>query len=215
MGGETVIRTSFRPETPKPEKQPRKKRRKLTFSERLLRNTAVACALLLAILTVKNLDAPWAGAAMDGIESALTMRLDPDMPLEKMSLVQKWVPESTLVFLGISGKGAATPVSGEEEHPFYAGQPWTIFACPESAGVRAALSGTVSAVGQMESGDWYVLMDHGDGLESLYAYLEKPPVAAGDGLERGAELGRVRGMRLYYEMRKDGQSIDPSQVQGS
>ena len=128
MGGETVIRTSFRPETPKPEKQPRKKRRKLTFSERLLRNTAVACALLLAILTVKNLDAPWAGAAMDGIESALTMRLDPDMPLEKMSLVQKWVPESTLVFLGISGKGAATPVSGEEEHPFYAGQPWTIFA---------------------------------------------------------------------------------------
>lgn len=53
MGGETVIRTSFRPETPKPEKQPRKKRRKLTFSERLLRNTAVACALLLAILTVK------------------------------------------------------------------------------------------------------------------------------------------------------------------
>ena len=52
-------------------------------------------------------------------------------------------------------------------------------------------------------------------LESLYAYLEKPQVAAGDGLERGAELGRVRGMRLYYEMRKDGQSIDPSQVQGS
>ena len=119
------------------------------------------------------------------------------------------------MFLGISGKGAATPVSGEEEHPFYAGQPWTIFACPESAGVRAALSGTVSAVGQMESGDWYVLMDHGDGLESLYAYLEKPQVAAGDGLERGAELGRVRGTRLYYEMRKDGQSIDPSQVQGS
>ena len=67
----------------------------------------------------------------------------------------------------------------------------------------------------MESGDWYVLMDHGDGLESLYAYLEKPQVAAGDGLERGAELGRVRGTRLYYEMRKDGQSIDPSQVQGS
>ena len=72
MGGETVIRTSFRPETPKPEKQPRKKRRKLTFSERLLRNTAVACALLLAILTVKNLDA----------EKSLPMKPFTGYPLE-------------------------------------------------------------------------------------------------------------------------------------
>lgn len=215
MGGETVIRTSFRPETPGPKERPRKKRQKLSFSERLLRNTAVACALLLAILTVKNLDAPWAGAAMDGIESALTMRLDPDMPLEKMSLVQKWVPESTLVFLGISGKGAVTPVAGETEHPYYAGQPWTLYVCAQGASVRTALSGTVSATGQMESGDWYVLMDHGDGLESLYVDLEEPALSAGDKLERGAEIGCVRGTRLYYEMRKDGSSIDPGEVQGS
>ena len=104
----TVIHTQMAPEAPAPQektgtRRARPGKSKLTFGERLLRNTAIACALLLTILAVRNIDQPWSNAAVSGIESALTMRIDLDQSLGKLSFVRSIMPESSLVFLNISG----------------------------------------------------------------------------------------------------------------
>lgn len=57
-------------------------RRKMTHGERLLRNSAIACALLFVILSLRNIDQPWAQVASGGVERALTASID---------LTRRWV----------------------------------------------------------------------------------------------------------------------------
>jgi len=210
MNKGTVIHTSLKPERPdngaRPEIRPKKLKRRAPFSERLLRNTAIACALLLGILTLKNIDTPWSQAAVNGIETALTMRIDPDSTLGDLSFVRSFVPESTLVFLNAASAGPVTPVEGNVLHEYLEGQPWILYSCEDRAEVRSALAGTVSAVSRMESGEWCVLIDHGSGVETMYAYLDKPDVDAGDSVARGGSIGRLHGDTLYYEYRLNGVS---------
>ena len=212
-GKGTIIRTGIRPAEEEHKKATVIKQRKLPekagFSERLLRNTAIACALLLGILTLKNVDAPWSQTAVDGIKAALTMRIDPDDTLGELSFVRSFIPESTLVFFNMSSSGPLSPVEGSIKHEYMAGQPWTLYSCKAAETVRSALTGTVSAVSCMESGDWCVLVDHGNGVETVYAYLDKPEVDAGDSVARGEKLGRARGDTVYFEYRENGESISP------
>lgn len=211
----TVIHTRMVPQTPAPEEKAKirrvRTRSKLSFGEKLLRNTAIACALLLSILAVRNIDQPWSNAAVDGVEAALTMRIDLDQSLGKLSFVRSIMPESSLVFFNISGSTPAEPVTGDVQHAYTQAQPWTMYLCDSSAEVRAALAGTVAAVAQLESGDWAVLVDHGEGVETMYAYLDEPEIESGAAVTRGGRIGTLNGERLYYEMRKDGASVDPEQ----
>lgn len=188
-----------------------KTRKKAGFSERLLRNTAIACTLLLGILTIRNIDQPWSRTAISGIESALTMRIDPDASLGRLSFVKSIIPESTLVFFNMSGAATVEPVNGDVVHEYSDGQPWTLYSCEPAAEVRSTMSGTVSAVACMESGDWCVMVDHGEGVETMYAYMDKPSVDAGDQVECGETIGAARGESLYYEYRQDGASVAPGQ----
>lgn len=216
-----IIHTSVKPENLSGpvivEKTPRPaaKRRKIGHSERLLRNTAIACALLMGILTLKNVDAPWSQAAVSGIESALTMRLDPDKSLGQLSFVRSIIPESTLVFLNISGNSHVEPVEGEVIHEFSEGQPWCVYRAEEGADVRCTMAGSVSAVAQMDSGDWCMVVDHGGGIETMYAYIEKPAVDAGDAVARGEVVSSIMGSELYYEYRLNGESVAPDTEAGS
>jgi len=221
-GQRTVIHTAFVPDDIKPVNKKSRTvrprsfaghvkglRKKLTFSERLLKNTAISCALLLGILAVRNIDAPWSKAAVNGIESALTMRFDPDGSFGEVDFLKNIMPESSLVFFNISGSRPAQVVSGYVDHSFTDSQPWTTYSCADDAEVRCAMAGTVSAVTELSEGDWCVLVDHGDGMETVYAFMERPEVNSGDSVARGGRLGVVRGETLYYEMRRDGSSVEP------
>lgn len=231
-GQRTVIHTGMLPPEAKTEQKPKlegarsgkrrlkrsseggsrsKTRKNAGFSERLLRNTAIACTLLLGILTIRNIDRPWSRAAINGIESALTMRIDPDAGLGRLSFVKSIIPESTLVFFNMSGAEAVEPVNGDIVHRYSDGQPWTVYSCDPAAEVRSTMSGTVSAVACMESGDWCVMVDHGEGVETMYAYMDKPSVDAGDRVACGETIGAARGESLYYEYRQDGASVEPGQ----
>ncbi len=210
----TVIHTTIRPDkndkkTSIPIIKQKKMPEKAGFSERLLRNTAIACALLFGVLTLKNIDEPWSQKAVSGIETALTMRIDPDDTLGDLSFVRSFIPESTLVFFNMSSSGILAPVEGTVTHEYLEGQPWTMYSCGESSSVRSALAGTVSAVSCMESGDWCILIDHGEGIETMYAYMDKPKYDAGDKVVRGEEIGKVRGNSLYFEYRINGKSVSP------
>lgn len=188
-------------------------RRHSAFTDRLLRNSAVACALLLGVLALGNIRQPWAEKARAGIEQALTMRIDLDDSLGELTFVRSLMPESALVFLNVSGATAMSrPTDGEVTHPWSALQPWTMFDA-DRATVCAAAAGTVTAISPLSNGRFGVLIDHGEGVETLYAALEDVSVAGGDAVSRGDALGVCEG-GLYFEVREGGESVDPAERLG-
>ncbi len=191
-------------------RQPRASHPRATFSERLLRNSAIACAVLLGVLALGNVRQPWAQKAREGIQQALTMRIDLDDSLGELTFVRNLMPESALVFLNVSGGGQMSrPTDGAIAHAWSALQPWTLFD-GENAAVRSAGAGTVTAVSPLSGGLFGVLVDHGEGLESVYANLAEVSVAQGDAVNRGDALG-TSDEGLYFELRSGGESIDPSE----
>ena len=188
------------------------RRKRLTMGERLLRNSAIACALLLGILTLGNVDQPWARETISGVEQALTMRIRLDESLGSLSFVKNLVPESALVFFNVSGESElCRPVSGQVQHAWSQTQSWVLFACGEAEEVYASQDGTVTAITQLSGGGWGLLLDHGEGLESVYAYLAEPALEPGQAVRRGDVIGQTQsGGALYYELRQGGEANDPS-----
>ena len=84
-----------------------------------------------------------------------------------------------------------------------------------NAPVIAGNRGTVVFAGFLGIYGNCVILDHGMGLQSLYAHLSSIGVSEGQTVERGAELGRTGmtglagGDHLHYTMLLHGQSINP------
>ncbi len=90
--------------------------------------------------------------------------------------------------------------------------------------IRGALGARVLAVGvgKVAFSGWLkgygnlVIIDHGGGYHSLYAHLAQSLVEAGNEVEEGEEIasvgdtGSLKGAFLYFEIRKQGQAIDPA-----
>ena len=156
-----------------------------------------------------------AGAAVEGVERALTMRIDLDESLGRLSFVRELMPESMLVFFDLSNESElAVPVDGELDKRYDEQRPWIEFACEPGADVVAAEAGTVLAVTQLSGGGWGVLIEHADGLETVSAYLLEPVVQAGQSVERGQVIARSEAGRLYFEARRSGVLTDPAELLG-
>ena len=189
-------------------------RPKLSAGDRMLRNTAVACALLLGVLALGNIRQPWAMRASETVQRALTMHIDLDSSIGRLSFVRDWMPESALVFFNLDGGAElAAPVSGELKHAYSDDQPWLLFACPEDSPVCAAADGVVTAVSELSGGSTGVLIDHGEGMETVYAYLSSASVQPGDAVSRGQALGQSAA-QLYFELRQSESAVDPTERMG-
>ena len=189
-------------------------RPKLSAGDRMLRNTAVACALLLGVLALGNIRQPWAMRASETVQRALTMHIDLDSSIGRLSFVRDWMPESALVFFNLDGGAElAAPVSGELKHAYSDDQPWLLFACPEDSPVCAAADGVVTAVSELSGGSTGVLIDPGEGMETVYAYLSSASVQPGDAVSRGQALGQSAA-QLYFELRQSEAAVDPTERMG-
>ena len=91
----------------------------------------------------------------------------------------------------------------------------------ENRTIVAAFAGKVVKVrnqGRRKGYGRYVILDHGNGLTTLYAHLERWKVKVGDELQAGDTIGiggnsgRSFGAHLHFEMRYNGIYINPETV---
>jgi murein DD-endopeptidase MepM/ murein hydrolase activator NlpD len=81
--------------------------------------------------------------------------------------------------------------------------------------IRATAPGTVTNAGQTGGYGNMVEIDHGNGVASRYAHLSTVLVKVGDRIKAGdvvaksGNTGRSTGPHLHYEIRLNGQAVDP------
>lgn len=186
----------------------------LTVGEKLLRNTAVACALLLTVMSLKNIDQPWSRKMTEGVRQAMTMRIDWDETLGRLSFVRALVPETALVFFNMSDRADLTaPLQAEISHEYSEQQPWIEYRCGAAQTVASAIDGVVTAVGQGAGGEWIVLIRNDEGLETVHGYLESVYVRVEQEVSAGQQIGVTADKpesRLYFEVRENEESVDPT-----
>lgn len=139
-----------------------------------------------------------------------------------------WIPGAEVPFIGADGfcspvgsgwESRVTSEFGYRSDPFTgqaSGHTGIDIAVPTGTPVRAALPGVVTTA-TYNAGDYgyYVKIDHGNGLVTLYAHNSKLLVKAGDTVEAGdivslsGSTGRSTGPHLHFEVRVNGQRVNP------
>ncbi|MFW5966543.1 MAG: murein hydrolase activator EnvC family protein [Persicimonas sp.] len=82
--------------------------------------------------------------------------------------------------------------------------------------VEAVGPGMVVFADRFEGFGKLVIIDHGQDYHTLYAHLDAIEVEMGERVKRGGSIGEsgesgsFEGPKLYFELRKDGQPVDPT-----
>ena len=88
----------------------------------------------------------------------------------------------------------------------------------EGAPVVAAVNGTVYSIEQDAQTGTTLTMELGNGYQAVYGQLTDLTVSEGDTVKKGTTIGYIsqptkyystEGSNLYFEMKKDGEPIDP------
>lgn len=87
---------------------------------------------------------------------------------------------------------------------------------PEGTPVKATASGVVITAAETEGYGIHVVIRHDDGFETMYAHLSGFAVQQGEKVSKGERIGltgntgRSTAPHLHYEIRKNGQHLDPA-----
>ena len=141
--------------------------------------------------------------------------------------MEGWIPGADVPYIGADGfcspigagwESRVTSEFGYRRDPFTGetrGHTGMDLAVPTGTPVRAALPGTVTAAQYHSSYGYYVMIDHGNGLTTLYAHNSQllvrvgQTVAAGDIVSLSGSTGRSTGPHLHFEVRVNGQRTNP------
>ena len=118
-----------------------------------------------------------------------------------------------------SSSGLIWPVSGPVTSPF--GMRWgrmhtgIDIGVPYGTPIHAAASGRVIYAGWMSGYGNFVIIDHGNSLATAYAHQSRIAVGNGESVTQGQVIGYVGctghcfGPHLHFEVRVNGQPVDP------
>ena len=132
-------------------------------------------------------------------------------------------PPATSIAVSIPSQmpvdGARTTSNyGMREHPVIGGRrahKGIDLAAPTGTPVYATADGVVQRADRFSSYGLYIAIDHGASLQTRYAHLSRLAVAAGERVKKGEVIGyvgstgRSTGPHLHYEVRVDGQAVNP------
>ena len=90
---------------------------------------------------------------------------------------------------------------------------------PDGTAVRASAAGKVLFAGEepRQFGK-LVVVDHGGGMQSAYAFLSRITVKEGDAVNQGERVGlsghsgQARGPELHFEIRRNNRPVDPARL---
>ena len=89
------------------------------------------------------------------------------------------------------------------------------FAAPAGTPVRCVALGVVRFAGWFRGYGRIVIVDHGDAFHAVFGHLDEIAVEVGQRVVEGETLGTVGetgsllGPSLYFELRREGQPVDP------
>jgi len=115
-------------------------------------------------------------------------------------------------------KGEVSAPFGKFKHPEFAAEiirKGIDIDAPAGEAIRAVEKGRVVYAKSFMGYGNMVIVDHGERYYTIYGHLAEILKKNGDPVRRGEVLGRVGesdangGPKLYFEMRKDGRSVDP------
>jgi murein DD-endopeptidase MepM/ murein hydrolase activator NlpD len=95
------------------------------------------------------------------------------------------------------------------------------FAAPSGTPIYSTAEGVIVFSGRQRGYGNIVKIRHAFGFETVYAHLSKSRVRVGQRVQRGSRIadmgstGRSTGSHLHYEVRIDGQAIDPGKFIGA
>ena len=129
--------------------------------------------------------------------------------------------ESLVWPLAADGAGLLSSSYGDRVHPRAGDQRFHTGLDLRARGgtpVYAAADGTVTLSGSSGAYGNVVLLDHGGGLQTLYAHHERNLVEVGGTVRRGQPIalvgrtGNATGEHLHFEVRWNGGTVDPLTV---
>ncbi len=107
----------------------------------------------------------------------------------------------------------ADPFTGVQS--FHTG---TDMACPEGTPILAAMSGKIAEVGNNRTYGNYIIINHTNGYQTVYAHMSKTIAKKGQWVSQGTKIGLVgstgysTGPHLHFMVYKNGTRIDPMTV---
>ena len=119
----------------------------------------------------------------------------------------------------VPSSGNITSEFGLRLHPVYKvyRQHWGIdISANYGANIIASDSGTVIISGYNSSYGEYIVIDHGNGITTLYAHMSSRLVGAGAGVTKGQVIGYIgtngvsTGPHLHFEVSSGGVKVDPT-----
>ena len=177
--------------------------------------------------------------AYENIESALGLQITDEQKANADSVYnlvrygvaggsEDWIPGAEVPFIGVDGfcspigadwEGRVTSEFGSRIDPIshrLKNHTGMDMAVPTGTPIRVALPGTVT-VSKYNAGGYgyYVMIDHGSGLATLYGHCSSLLVQAGQTVEAGdiialsGSTGRSTGPHLHFEVRVHGERTDP------
>lgn len=102
------------------------------------------------------------------------------------------------------------PVTGK--YTFHSGYD---LAAPEGSEIRSVMAGKVLFAAYAPDYGYHMIVEHSDGLQTLYAHCKKLLRKSGDSVAKGEVIalvgstGNSTGAHLHIEFRLDGQRYDP------
>ena len=128
--------------------------------------------------------------------------------------------ETVTVFYGFQA-----PLTGTVSSPYgYRNDPFSKkisyhkgvdVAIPEGTEVRATSKGTVAESSYNSIGGHYIVLNHGNGIESYYGHLQTRIVSVGDTVEAGEVIGlsgntgKTTGAHLHFQLSYNQRTVDP------